>query len=139
MSTPESIIRAGRSGVFYVQPGEAEAFATERSYQFFAIDASELLDKQSFIDALKEKLNFPEYFGNNWDAVVDMLRDLSWMPASGYVLLITGLERLQAENEEEYRIALDVLHDGAQFWAVRKHDKPPFIILIVVDEGPSVF
>ena len=35
-------------------------------------------------------MKFPAYFGNNWDALEECLRDMEWLPAKGYVLLLHG-------------------------------------------------
>jgi hypothetical protein len=42
--------------------------------------------KQPLLAALACQLNFPDYFGHNWDAFEECVRDLSWLPA-GRVML----------------------------------------------------
>ena len=37
---------------------------------------------------LADKLEFPAYFGRNWDALEECLRDLSWLPANQAICLI---------------------------------------------------
>ncbi|MBO6518423.1 MAG: barstar family protein [Rhodospirillales bacterium] len=59
------------------------------------LDASTIDSDDALFGALALSLSFPDYFGRNWDAVDECLRDLSeWMPASGYVLFIEGSSHL---------------------------------------------
>jgi hypothetical protein len=41
-------------------------------------------------------LEFPDYFGRNWAALDECLADLSWLPASAYVLLVHALKQLNS-------------------------------------------
>lgn len=65
--------------------------------------------KAEFLDALASALGFPSWFGRNWDAAVDLLADLHWLPDTEPVLVWTDPERLLAADPEAYRIALEVL------------------------------
>ena len=47
-------------------------------------------------------LGFPDYFGHNWDAMEECLADLEWLPAKGYVLLLTDAQAVLADDEDEY-------------------------------------
>ncbi|MCP3941580.1 MAG: hypothetical protein GY710_08880 [Desulfobacteraceae bacterium] len=42
--------------------------------------------KGELLEDLSEKLKFPSYFGKNWDALTDLLLDLSWFEESTIVL-----------------------------------------------------
>ena len=44
--------------------------------------------KQDLLRALAEGLKFPPYFGHNWDALEECLRDLSWLPAGQPVEIV---------------------------------------------------
>jgi hypothetical protein len=42
--------------------------------------------KTELISMLATQLCFPDYFGGNWDAFEECVRDLSWLPAGQVVL-----------------------------------------------------
>jgi hypothetical protein len=55
----------------------------------FEIDAGAIGTKDLLMRALAGALKFPEYFGHNWDAVADCLRDLpDRASGDGYVLFL---------------------------------------------------
>jgi hypothetical protein len=43
--------------------------------------------KQKLFAVLADKLHFPRYFGWNWDALEELLRDLSWLPKRQFVIV----------------------------------------------------
>jgi hypothetical protein len=43
--------------------------------------------KQKLFAILADKLHFPRYFGWNWDALEELLRDLSWLSAVSIVII----------------------------------------------------
>lgn len=61
----------------------------------FDLNGESVRSKDDMMRALAEALRFPGYFGMNWDAVVDCLRDLEDRhPAEGYVLFVHAAEWL---------------------------------------------
>lgn len=62
-------------------------------------------------------LDFPDYFGHNWDALEECLADLEWLPAKGYVLLVTDAHCVIPDEEEEYETLLEVLSDAGEAWS----------------------
>src|SRR5580698_1982035 len=44
-------------------------------------------NEMALFDSLAYSLNFPNYFGNNWDALEECMRDLNWLP-EGTILLV---------------------------------------------------
>ena len=60
-----------------------------------------------------------------------MLRDLSWLPASGYVVFADNLGQLSAHDRASYDKLLGVLHDATAFWAEKMNNQPPMIVLLV--------
>jgi RNAse (barnase) inhibitor barstar len=63
--------------------------------------------------ALSRELKFPAYFGNNWDALSDCLRDLSWIKPHRVILLHEDSPPLEAKDVVTY---LDVLSECVRDW-----------------------
>jgi len=72
---------------------------TEQQIVAFALDGASVGGKAELMDALAAALRFPGYFGGNWDAVAECLRDLpEAIPGEGYVLFIgDGYRLFQAQ------------------------------------------
>ena len=78
--------------------------------------------------AIAGALQFPEWFGGNWDALEDCLGDLSWRPGDGHVLV---LRNWQALSGDDLGVLIDVLRSTAEFWSGR--GKPFFAVLVDPD------
>ena len=66
------------------------------------------------LEAIAKALDFPDWFGGNWDALEDCLTDLSWRPEASRVLLFSG-----AMQNEDCAILVDVLLSVAEYWRER--------------------
>ena len=64
-------------------------------------------------------LDFPPGSGRNWDAASDRLRDLSWLPASGYALLFDDAHGLRDADETSFDTLLEILDEAVADWASR--------------------
>jgi hypothetical protein len=93
--------------------------------------------REGFFTEIARVLHFPDYFGRNWDAVNDCLTDLTWLPATGYVLLFDGFGLLAHDQPDQWRIGLNVLSDAAAFW---KQTRTPMFILLYGprDDAPGI-
>lgn len=47
-------------------------------------------DRDDLFDALAPALELPDWFGRNWDALSDSLRDLAWIEPGAIALLVSG-------------------------------------------------
>ncbi len=78
-----------------VAPEELAAMLQEQDGELFYLDGTEMTDKTQLMQEFAAVLNFPEYFGGNWDALHDCLKDVSWLDeeATHCVLLIDRWEK----------------------------------------------
>src|SRR5713226_6886521 len=62
-------------------------------------------------------LQFPWYFGENWPAFDECIRDLSWLPADVYTLIITdSVAVLSEEDEKQFSIFVEILDKASREW-----------------------
>lgn len=78
-------------------------------FVLFEADIAAAHGKGEVLAELARAVEAPEWFGHNWDALADALGDLSWRPATGYVLLLHG------EYPGEEALA-DILQATVEFW-----------------------
>lgn len=122
---------ASRSGLYRVASAGAIDEAVRGSpLRLWRVDLNGATDKAALLARLAAALQFPAWFGGNWDALEDCLSDLSWSPAQGHVLLIEGAGALPAD---ERGILADVLASAAEYWAQRGR---PFFAVFVGGEAP---
>jgi RNAse (barnase) inhibitor barstar len=117
----ERLQDAARSGVYRAASDVAVLEATRGSQ----LDVASIELSNDVFGVLAKSLDFPEWFGRNWDALEDCLSDLSWRRAGGYVLLFRNFEAL---DQDQLGILIDVLASSAEFWAGR--GKPFFAVFI---------
>ncbi len=92
------------------------AVANSKGYGVYRIDLSGITDKAALMDRLQDALQFPEWFGRNWDALEDCLTDMSWRDEVGHVLLFDGGADLRRRQKALFDTLVDVLKSAADYW-----------------------
>ena len=81
-----------RMYVSIATPKEFAAYAYrlnyEKKYEFAVrwVRGHKMRRLADLYDEFAAALQFPDYFGENWDALEECLTDLDWISAAGYVL-----------------------------------------------------
>lgn len=112
---------ASRSGVYRVARTDEIVDASRGSE--LSLVKVRYAEKQALLKNLAAALDFPDWFGENWDALEDCLTDLSWRKAAGHVLLFD-----EVKPGDDLGVLIDVLRSSAEFWAGR--GKPFFAVFI---------
>ncbi|WP_234313887.1 barstar family protein [Streptomyces sp. NBRC 109706] len=73
------------------------------------LDGRRMGDRDAVFARFREEVRLPDYFGWNWDALTDCLRDLRWLGAERCLLVIEHAEALLAEHPGERAELLETL------------------------------
>ena len=123
---------ASKSGVYRAsRPDEILDATRGSSLRIARIGFGGAAGKEALMERIACALEFPRWFGGNWDALEDCLADLSWLDAAGHVLLIEGAAELPGDDRG---ILLDVLASAAAAWVERK--RPFFAVFL--DGAPAL-
>lgn len=77
-------------------------------------------------------LRFPDYFGNNWDAMDECLSDMEWFPAKGYVLLVSGSDSLWKGATYSAGKFVSAWLSAAQQWS---QENIPFHLVFILSKS----
>jgi tetratricopeptide (TPR) repeat protein len=96
----------------------------------WTIDGAAANSREGFFSALAATLQFPGYFGHNWDATYDCLTDLASENKRGAVLMILHSDRFLEGMGAEWLTGHKVFNDVAEFW---HRANRLFLVLLVGD------
>jgi RNAse (barnase) inhibitor barstar len=101
----------------------------------FELDGESIRSKDDLLRGLAEAMRFPDYFGMNWDAVIDCLRDLAERaPAEGHVMFVRAADRL-------WRAGLPWMGEFVEVWLAAAeeaaHDGSPLHLVFVRPPNPA--
>lgn len=101
---------------------DVRSAASTAAYTVFDADLSAVHSKGEFLAAIAQSVQAPGWLGKNWDALADVLGDLSWQPAAGYVLVLRNAGEGLNLAEHDKDIATEILQDTVSYW--KEQGKP---------------
>ncbi|MFI1652473.1 barstar family protein [Streptomyces avidinii] len=84
------------------------------------LNGQEMPDEVSTFQHFSEVLKFPEYFGWNWNAFYDCVRDLHWLSADNRILIIESAESILSQNGDSRKKFFGCLWRAGQRWSYTK-------------------
>ncbi|ULU24241.1 barstar family protein [Dyella terrae] len=126
---------AEHGGIFFVTSEDLEPLAEAAGMQGLRVcrvSLTDVADRDALFDRLTQALRLPADFGRNWDALADSMRDLSWLKATGYILLFDRAEDMRDRNEEDFDTLLDILEEAVDYW---QEAPAPFFVFFALPES----
>jgi RNAse (barnase) inhibitor barstar len=80
---------------------------------FVARVPTQIEDKESLFRVLRQELQLPPYFGNNWDSFEECIRDLSWITYRRIFIIHEDIPLLDTMVVATY---LGVLSEAVRDW-----------------------
>jgi RNAse (barnase) inhibitor barstar len=73
-------------------------------------------DKYQLFNKISAAMHFPDYFGNNWDALDECLTDMEWLAAGGYVLILKDAAQAWSNNPYIFGKLVTTWLEAAEYW-----------------------
>ncbi|HXF17307.1 MAG TPA: barstar family protein [Burkholderiales bacterium] len=130
------VIESRVHGVFRchaVIPDTALEFAVQHDLTAIPIRLAATRDKKGFLNAVAQALQFPDYFGHNWDAFYDCLVELK-LGREGTLLLLHDASNFARAEPEEFAAAAAALQDATDYWK----EKGQLLTVIVELKTPAL-
>lgn len=107
--------------------------ANLRGLGVFLLDGEQMSSQVELFQEFKVKLQFPEYFGANWNALDECLADLDWLDRAGYLLVIESGDSVLCDEGADIREMFDrLLGDISEEWA---NSDPPLVYRTILVVG----
>ncbi|HTA65353.1 MAG TPA: barstar family protein [Xanthomonadaceae bacterium] len=110
------------SGVYlvtHVDVVSIDAAASHAGWLVRKVDLMHCSDKADALACVARGLDMPATWRGDWDAIAYGLRSLTWMSASGYVIVFDYADELRAFAPADFTRLLDVFDEAAFAWAER--------------------
>ena len=117
----ETLPQADQAGVFSLPAHDIPDLvdvAAGRGFGVFRVSLAGCTESGEVLARLGQQLQFPAWFGQNWDALSDCLTDFSWREAGGYVLIFEQLGDFRAAGDDDFDTLIEILSDASASWSV---------------------
>jgi len=121
---------ADACGVFHLVTSRQSTIETAAHHARFCVLKADIVAPSSAHEVLLQlgsALNFPIWYGANFDALYDCLTDPDWQPAKGHVLFINGITHLRSSDPADFATLIEVFQAAAE---ARRTMRTPFWVLI---------
>jgi RNAse (barnase) inhibitor barstar len=81
-----------------------------------AIDGNQCKTVKLFVKEIGRAFSFPDYYGENLDALNDCINDLDWIPKDNYVLIINNFESFIIDNGKDKEDIVNLFNEVSEQW-----------------------
>jgi hypothetical protein len=113
-----------KAGVFHLAADARElaGAAAASGLMVIYVDIGHAHDKEDFLADASKAMRFPERLSADWDAFAGGLKDLSWLPARGWVVILEKSKHFAGGHGGEFKDAMQAMAAAAEHW--RAQGKP---------------
>lgn len=99
------------------------------STSVFTASLGEVKTEDRLLFEISSTMRFPEYFGWNWDALDECLRDMEWLPEKGCLLILEDAEQCWSQYPYLLIRLVAAWLDASEYW---EGEKRPFHLVFVM-------
>ncbi|WP_374327083.1 barstar family protein [Azonexus sp.] len=96
------------------------------------VDLDTCREARQLLDRLGIALDFPDWYGGNFDALADCLADPDWRDGTATLIRLSGLTRFSQQSPADYALLLAVLDAACQ---ARSEEGAP--LAVILEDGPE--
>ena len=115
---------AAKAGVFHLSADARDIAGAAASVGLMVIylDIGHAHDREDFLADAAKAMRFPQGRSASWDAFAAGLKDLSWMPSRGWVVILEKSKHFCGGHGHEFKDAMAAMSAAADHW--RAQGKP---------------
>ena len=98
------------------------AAATDNGHICYRANLGRVRSREQLLQTLGESLELPQWYGANFDALMDCLCDFSWVPAPGYTIILENCRTVRDLDAPAFNLMIDIFSEAATAW--REEGKP---------------
>ena len=91
-------------------------YSEVKTFYIGCIDGKECMDIESFLDSIGKAFKFPDYYGQNLNALWECLNDLDWLNENNYILRVVNYSELLIKNINIRESILESLKSVNREW-----------------------
>jgi hypothetical protein len=120
----EWVADAARAGVFHLSADARElgSAAAASGLMVIYVDIGHAHDKEDFLADAAKAMRFPERYSGDWNAFASGLKDLAWLSAKGWVVILEKSKHFCGGHGHEFKEAMAAMSAAADHW--RAQGKP---------------
>lgn len=121
---------AQRAGIYYLPANRRTAVEGTAEKLHFArphVEITPAMNIAAVLAGIGKALQFPDWYGANFDALHDCLTDPGCLPGKGHVITVSGCEHLLTSAPDEFATLLEVL--TAAIDELRETNVPLWVLL----------
>ena len=112
-----------------------DLLADRPDLRIIEVNGASCQTKSSLFDEFSNRLDFPAYFGRNWDAFEECIRDLEWLPAQGYLVVVMNADKLLGQDRQDRDTFIEIMRAAGADWANPRDQNRsgvPFHVLLLL-------
>jgi RNAse (barnase) inhibitor barstar len=104
---------------YHGHAGLVATAAKDAGLRHFDVDLGTAIDKATLFATLARGLHLPEHFGNNFDALADVLEDRDWLGRKGCAIHLAHVASFRHGHPHDWETLEEILTEAAGFWRER--------------------
>lgn len=115
--------------VHFALPGEVNTELSTLGLAVLEGSMAEVRTDKDLFAVVSAALHFPDYFGNNWDALDECLGDMDWLPSDGYLLLLHDAAKGWSQSPYVLGQFMTSWLEASEYWVA---NQTPFHLVFVM-------